>query len=264
MPWERCHWEAFTARRVKKTKTAATSTLEFGTSLYRSTPQGAADVRTFSVCLAIDLLALQGPQHSNTALLRNGCACVPSAALRFMLITYGPLQPISLITELLITYSVERDNLSRKPLDPDPTSGRILFAEVKLLKPKTDHLYPPHEFAVLAGVTVRALHHYDRLGLLKPVSRTQAGYRLYSEHDLARLEQIVLLKFLGFSLKQIGELLTLTRTCWTRFDANDLPSAQSGLSSIGRSRQSAKRNRLLPAVPGLIGKSLSRSSRRLK
>jgi DNA-binding transcriptional MerR regulator len=39
------------------------------------------------------------------------------------------------------------------------------------------------------------------------VSRTQAGYRLYSERDLARLEQIILLKFLGFSLKQIGDLL---------------------------------------------------------
>ena len=76
------------------------------------------------------------------------------------------------------------------------------------MKPKTDHLYPPHEFAQLAGVTVRALHHYDRLGLLKPGRRTEAGYRLYSERDLARLEQILLLKFLGFSLKQIGALLS--------------------------------------------------------
>ena len=45
------------------------------------------------------------------------------------------------------------------------------------------------EFAKLAGVTVRALHHYDRLGLLKP-NRTEAGYRLYHLGDLARLEQI--------------------------------------------------------------------------
>ena len=75
------------------------------------------------------------------------------------------------------------------------------------MKSSKDDLYQPHEFAVLAGVTVRALHHYDRLGLLKPATRTDVGYRLYSEHDLARLEQIVLLKFLGFSLKQIGELL---------------------------------------------------------
>lgn len=63
-------------------------------------------------------------------------------------------------------------------------------------------LYRVQEFAKLAGVTVRALHHYDRLGLLKP-SRTEAGYRLYYLRDLERLEQIVALKFLGISLKQI-------------------------------------------------------------
>jgi len=67
-------------------------------------------------------------------------------------------------------------------------------------------LYQVHEFAALAGVTVRALHHYDRLGLLKP-RRAESGYRLYSDPDLERLEQIVALRFLGFSLKQIRELL---------------------------------------------------------
>ena len=50
------------------------------------------------------------------------------------------------------------------------------------------------EVAALAGVTVRALHHYDRLGLLKPARRTAAGYRVYSESDFARLQQIVTLK----------------------------------------------------------------------
>lgn len=64
-----------------------------------------------------------------------------------------------------------------------------------------------HEFAELAGVTVRALHHYDRLGLLKPSRRTAAGYRLYSEADLARLERIAVLKFLGLPLKDIRDLL---------------------------------------------------------
>jgi DNA-binding transcriptional MerR regulator len=68
-------------------------------------------------------------------------------------------------------------------------------------------LYQAHEFAELAGVTVRALHHYDRLGLLKPTHRSEAGYRLYSRKDLARLEQIVVLKFLGLSLREIGEVL---------------------------------------------------------
>jgi DNA-binding transcriptional MerR regulator len=63
------------------------------------------------------------------------------------------------------------------------------------------------EFARLAGVTVRALHHYDRLGLLKPSGRSDGGYRLYRACDLARLEQIVVLKFLGLPLKEIGKLL---------------------------------------------------------
>jgi MerR family transcriptional regulator, thiopeptide resistance regulator len=68
-------------------------------------------------------------------------------------------------------------------------------------------LYQAHEFARLSGVTVRTLHHYDRLGLLKPSGRTPAGYRLYSQRDLLRLEQIVALKLIGFPLKQIRELL---------------------------------------------------------
>ncbi len=65
--------------------------------------------------------------------------------------------------------------------------------------------YQVREFAELAGVTVRALHHYDRLDLLKP-SRTREGYRLYQDRDLERLEQIVALKFLGLDLKQIKTL----------------------------------------------------------
>ena len=67
--------------------------------------------------------------------------------------------------------------------------------------------YQPHEFAKRAGVTIRALHHYDRCGLLKPSGRTAAGYRLYTDRDLVRLEQIVALKFIGFPLSQIRELL---------------------------------------------------------
>jgi len=68
-------------------------------------------------------------------------------------------------------------------------------------------VYRIQEFATLAGVTVRALHHYDRLGLLKPSGRSRSGYRLYRDSDLIRLEQIVVLKFLGLPLKQIGRLL---------------------------------------------------------
>jgi len=63
-----------------------------------------------------------------------------------------------------------------------------------------------NEFARLAGVTVRALHHYDRLGLLRP-RRMRNGYRAYREQDLVRLEQIVALKFVGLPLRRIKTLL---------------------------------------------------------
>ena len=66
--------------------------------------------------------------------------------------------------------------------------------------------YRIQEFAELTGVTVKALHHYDRLGLLKP-QRALSGYRLYVERDLERLEQILALKFLGFPLQEIKTVL---------------------------------------------------------
>jgi MerR family transcriptional regulator, thiopeptide resistance regulator len=71
----------------------------------------------------------------------------------------------------------------------------------------TKALYRASEFAELTGVTVRALHHYDRLGLLKPSGRTASGYRLYGERDFVRLQQIVTLKFIGLPLKQIKTIL---------------------------------------------------------
>src|SRR5689334_19913486 len=68
-------------------------------------------------------------------------------------------------------------------------------------------MYRVSDFAEKAGVTVRTLHHYDRLGLLKPSGRTEAGYRLYGDRDFARLQQIVTLKFIGLPLRQIKDLL---------------------------------------------------------
>jgi DNA-binding transcriptional MerR regulator len=62
------------------------------------------------------------------------------------------------------------------------------------------------EFAELAGVTVRALHHYDRIGLLKP-QRSNSGTRLYRLEDMERLVQIAALKFLGIPLREIKLLL---------------------------------------------------------
>jgi DNA-binding transcriptional MerR regulator len=63
------------------------------------------------------------------------------------------------------------------------------------------------ELAELAGVTVRTLHHYDEIGLLRPSQRSEAGYRLYDRADLQRLQQILLWRALGFGLADIRALL---------------------------------------------------------
>ncbi len=63
------------------------------------------------------------------------------------------------------------------------------------------------ELARRSGLTVRTLHHYHDIGLLVPVARTDAGYRLYGRDDLARLHRIQALRRFGLSLGEIGELL---------------------------------------------------------
>src|SRR5690625_2960275 len=57
------------------------------------------------------------------------------------------------------------------------------------------------------GVTVRTLHHYDEIGLLSPSERSRAGYRLYTEADLARLQNVVVYRRLGFPLEDIAALI---------------------------------------------------------
>jgi DNA-binding transcriptional MerR regulator len=67
--------------------------------------------------------------------------------------------------------------------------------------------YQVKQVAELSGVSVRTLHHYDQLGLLSPSARSQAGYRLYSDADLLRLQQILVNRELGLSLEDIRKLL---------------------------------------------------------
>ncbi len=67
--------------------------------------------------------------------------------------------------------------------------------------------YLVREFAKLTRVTVRTLHYYDQIGLLKPSFERPNGYRVYTDADLLRLQQIVTLKFMGFSLSEIRRLL---------------------------------------------------------
>jgi DNA-binding transcriptional MerR regulator len=63
------------------------------------------------------------------------------------------------------------------------------------------------ELAKRTGLTVRTLHHYDEIGLLKPSLHTGAGYRLYAAGDVVRLQQVLSLRQLGFSLEEVRDCL---------------------------------------------------------
>lgn len=63
--------------------------------------------------------------------------------------------------------------------------------------------YKAKDVALIAGVSVRTLHDYDEIGLLVPSGRTGAGYRLYDENDLMRLQQILIGRSLGLALEEI-------------------------------------------------------------
>ena len=64
------------------------------------------------------------------------------------------------------------------------------------------------ELAKLTGITVRALHHYDQLGLVKPSLRSPKGYRLYTPDDVAKLQVIRSLIHMGFPLKEIKSMIS--------------------------------------------------------
>jgi DNA-binding transcriptional MerR regulator len=112
------------------------------------------------------------------------------------------------------------------------------------------------EFAKLAGVTVRALHHYDRLKLLTPAHRSERGYRLYCHEDLGRLERILALRYLGLSLREIAALLNtpvdrgaepLTVTLLRQRAA--LGERRDGLDRVLRAIEHAQRRAQDPAEP---------------
>lgn len=69
------------------------------------------------------------------------------------------------------------------------------------------HKYSVQQLSKIAGVSVRTLHHYDRIGLLKPAERSEKNYRFYGKPELLRLQQILFYKELDFSLKEIAKIL---------------------------------------------------------
>ena len=68
--------------------------------------------------------------------------------------------------------------------------------------------YTAGEIARIAGVSLRTIRYYDTKGLLPPVSHSESGYRYYDKRSLALLQRIMMLKYLGFSLEQIQQLIT--------------------------------------------------------
>ncbi|MDE7325275.1 MAG: MerR family transcriptional regulator [Lachnospiraceae bacterium] len=97
-------------------------------------------------------------------------------------------------------------------------------------KPK---LKTVHEVSKLTGVSVRTLHHYDAIGLLKPSEITGAGYRLYDDTALLRLQNILLFRELKFPLKEIGRILDSSD-----FDQNEALSQQIALLTLEYERLS--------------------------
>jgi cob(I)alamin adenosyltransferase len=87
-------------------------------------------------------------------------------------------------------------------LDPPPASGTTVVDMTT-----NGRFWTVGELAKAAGVTVRTLHHYDDLGLLRPTERSEAGYRIYDEQGVDRLYRILVLRDLGFPLSEVASLL---------------------------------------------------------
>ena len=85
-------------------------------------------------------------------------------------------------------------------------AANFLVCSLIFIEYKEEIMYHIKEAAQLSGVSVKTLHHYDKLGLLVPL-KSENGYRTYSQDDLERLQIILYYKYLGFSLEKIAELL---------------------------------------------------------
>ena len=87
------------------------------------------------------------------------------------------------------------------------------------------------EVSRLCGVSVRTLHYYDGIGLLRPKRRSGAGYRIYGEEELLRLQQILFFRELGFPLREIRDIMENPS-----FDARDALEKQRELLEMKRRR----------------------------
>ena len=90
------------------------------------------------------------------------------------------------------------------------------------------------ELARRTGLTVRTLHHYDDIGLLKPSLHTDSGHRLYTDSDIERLQQILSLRHLGFALEEV-------RACLDRSDFSPLEVIDLHIAALTKADR-ARRN----------------------
>jgi len=86
----------------------------------------------------------------------------------------------------------------------------------------------------LTGVTVRTLRHYDKIGLLKPTSKTEGGHRLYTNKEIKKLQQVQFLKKIGFRLNEIKDMLASSEWDWS-------DSLKSQLSFVIKEQENLKK-----------------------
>ena len=99
------------------------------------------------------------------------------------------------------------------------------------------------ELATAAGLTVRTLHHYDSIGLLRPSARSDAGYRLYDRDDVARLQQIQALRAFGMSLSDIGLYLDSPEASPLAVVERQLDALERRIDEASRMRAALRRLR---------------------
>ena len=138
------------------------------------------------------------------------------------------------------------------PLDPHAASGCMMDvypAGTEITRKRGVSMgkerWQIGEMARMAGVSIRTLHHYDAIGLLAPSDETEAGYRIYDGAAMARLEQILYFRELGFPLEEIREMMADPH-----FDAREAMIRQKALLEMRRNRIDAMLKRLEEAIAG--------------
>lgn len=112
-------------------------------------------------------------------------------------------------------------------------------------------MYKVGEVSKISGISVRTLHHYESKGLLLPSERNEAGYRLYTDDDLMRLQQILFYKTLDFSLEGIRNIM-----CDSNFDSCKALVEQRHLIKQQKTR--------MQSVLNLIDKTIQQLERKSK